>query len=59
MDPKVTAEAIATGINERGFHSKSNNSTASKTAATGVAKIADMPAAAPATKRVLRSLEER
>src|SRR6478736_4258706 len=45
----ATAEAIATGINERGRHSNNNNSTASKTAATGEAKIADIPPAAPAT----------
>jgi len=43
----------------RGFHSKSSNSTASNTAAIGVAKMADMPAAAPATSRVLRSAEDR
>ena len=43
----------------RGFHSKSSSSTASSIAAIGVAKIADMPAAAPATSSVLRSAEER
>ena len=47
--------ATATGIKLRGFHSNKSNSTASNTAATGVANTADMPAAAPATSRVLRS----
>ena len=48
--------ASATGIRLRGFHSNSSNSTASSTAATGEAKVADMPAAAPATSSVLRSV---
>ena len=52
---EATIEATATGIKLRGFHSNNNSSTASKTAATGVAKTADMPAAAPATSNVLRS----
>src|SRR5215831_2937522 len=52
----ATALARATGIKLRGFHSKSSSSTASKTAATGDANVADMPAAAPATSRVFRSL---
>ena len=39
----------------RGFHSKSRSSTARRTAATGAAKVADIPAAAPATSSVLRS----
>src|SRR5919197_946877 len=39
----------------RGFHSKSNSSTASSTAATGEAKVADIPPAAPATSNVRRS----
>ncbi len=51
----ATAAAAATGMNLRGFHSNSSSSTASSTAATGVAKIADMPPAAPATSNVLRS----
>jgi len=51
----ATALAKATGIKLRGFHSKSNNSTASKTAATGEANVADIPPAAPATSSVLRS----
>ena len=40
----AAALARATGIALRGFHSNSNNSTASSTAATGVANVADMPA---------------
>src|SRR5438046_10606194 len=55
----ATAEATETGMKERGLHSKSNNSTASKTAATGASKMADMPAAAPATRRARRSAAER
>ena len=51
----AVALASATGIMLRGFHSKSSSSTASSTAASGVANVADMPAAAPATSRVLRS----
>ena len=43
----------------RGFHSKRSSSTASKVAAIGEAKTAAMPAAAPATSRVLRSAAER
>src|SRR6266436_3463125 len=39
----------------RGFHSKRSSSTASRTAATGDAKVADIPPAAPATSRVFRS----
>jgi hypothetical protein len=39
----------------RGFHSNSSSSTASSMAAIGVPKVADMPAAAPATRSVLRS----
>src|SRR5207253_763028 len=47
--------ARATGIKLRGFHSKRSSSTASSTAATGEANVADMPPAAPATSRVFRS----
>src|SRR6478609_4728462 len=39
----------------RGLNSNSSSSTASATEATGAAKVADMPAAAPATSSVLRS----
>src|SRR5262249_39723631 len=42
-------------IRLRGFHSKSSSSTASSTAATGEANVADMPPAAPATSSVFRS----
>jgi len=45
----------ATGMRLRGFHSKSKSSTASSTAATGEAKVADIPPAAPATSKVFRS----
>src|SRR5262245_49341141 len=55
----ATAEEMATGMNDRGFHSNKSSSTARSTAATGEAKIADMPPAAPATRSVLRSAEER
>src|SRR3954454_10196785 len=48
--------ASATGITLRGFHSNSSSSTASITDATGAAKVADMPAAAPDTSSVLRSV---
>ena len=51
--------ASATGMTLRGFHSKSSNSTASTTDATGAANVADMPAAAPATSSVLRSVAVR
>src|SRR5262245_10589664 len=51
----AVALARATGIKLRGFHSKSNSSVASNAAATGEANVADIPPAAPATKRVLRS----
>ena len=51
--------AIATGTRLRGLHSKSSNSTAIRIAATGVANVADMPAAAPATSSVVRSASVR
>ena len=57
--PRRRSRPTATGMKLRGFHSKSSSSTASSTAAIGVAKIADMPAAAPATSSVLRSADER
>ena len=53
----ATTAATATGMKLRGFHSKSSSSTASSTAATGVPKVAAMPAAAPATSKVFRSAE--
>ena len=51
----AVALARATGIKLRGFHSKSKSSTASRTAASGAANVADIPAAAPATSSVFRS----
>ena len=51
----AVALASATGTTLRGFHSKSSSSTARRTAATGDAKVADIPAAAPATSNVFRS----
>ncbi len=51
----ATAQETATGIRLRGFISNSSSSTASSTAATGVLKVAVMPPAAPAARRVLRS----
>src|SRR4029079_18660665 len=49
------ALARATGTRLRGFHSNSSSSTARRTAATGEANVADIPEAAPATRRVLRT----
>ena len=51
----ATLADTTTGTKLRGFHSNRRTSTASSTAATGVPKIAVMPAAAPATSSVLRS----
>ena len=55
----AVAAASATGMKLRGFHSKRSSSTASSVAAIGDANTADMPAAAPATSRVLRSAAEK
>ena len=52
----ATTAATATGMKLRGVHSKSRSSTASMMAAIGVPKTVVMPAAAPATSSVLRSL---
>ena len=52
-------EASATGTRLRGLSSNSKSSMASSTAAIGDANVADMPAAAPATSRVLRSAAVR
>src|SRR5208337_2627639 len=49
------ALATATGIRERGRNSNSNSSTAIKTPDTGLPKVADMPAAAPAERRIFLS----
>ncbi len=53
------AAAMATGINERGRHSNSSSSIDRSAAATGDAKIAAIPPAAPATSSVLRSAEDK
>lgn len=50
----VTA-ATATGRYERGRHSKSSSSTASRIEASGALNVAAMPAAEPATSSALRS----
>ena len=55
----ATPAAHATGMKLLGFHSNSSSSTASRTAAMGVAKIAAMPPAAPATSSVFRSAVDR
>ena len=47
--------AIATGTRLLGLHSKSSSSTARRIAATGVANVAAIPAAAPATSSVVLS----
>src|ERR1044071_5442329 len=51
----AVADATATGPKLRGRHSKRRSSTARRTAAIGVAKVALIPAAAPATRSVFRS----
>ncbi len=56
---EAAAAAIATGMKDRGLHSNSSSSIANSDAATGAAKIAAIPPAAPATRRVFRSAEER
>ena len=55
----ASAAATATGTRLRGFHSNRSSSTARSTAANGVPKVADIPAAAPATRSVFRSLAVR
>ncbi len=55
----AVALAMATGTRLRGRNSKSRSSTARRSAANGVAKVADIPAAAPATRRVVRSASVR
>src|SRR5207245_11667119 len=55
----ATAAEQATGIKLRGLNSNSSSSMARRTAATGVAKIAVMPPAAPATSSVFRSTGDR
>ncbi len=48
--------ASATGIMDLGENSNNNNSIAKKIAATGLPKIADIPAVAPAASNIFRSL---
>ena len=55
----ATIAAIATGTKLRGFHSKRRSSTASRIAASGEANVADIPAAAPETSNVFRSVSVR
>ena len=43
------------GLRLRGFHSNNNNSTPINTEESGAAKVADIPAHAPATSKVRRS----
>ena len=52
----ATIAATATGTKLRGVHSNSSSSTASMIAAIGVPNTVVMPAAAPATSSVLRSV---
>ena len=51
----ATLDATTNGTNARFENSKSSNSIASTTAASGVPNVADMPAAAPHASRILRS----
>ena len=53
--PVAAAAASATGITERGRYSNNSSSMARRVADTGLAKIAAIPAAAPAASNVLRS----
>ena len=55
----AVALAMATGMKLRGFHSKRSSSMARRTAAMGEAKVADIPAAAPATRRLFLSAAVR
>ena len=55
----AVALATATGIRERGRNSNSSNSTASNTPDTGLPKVADMPAAAPAARRIFSLVSSR
>ena len=53
--PAAVAQASATGMVERELNSKSSSSTARSTADTGLPKMAVIPAAAPAARRIFRS----
>ena len=52
--PSAVAAAIPMRTIERGLNSKASSSTPNKVAATGVPNTALIPAAAPATRRLLR-----
>jgi hypothetical protein len=54
----ATNAATTTGMKLRGFHSNSSSSTAISTEAIGAPKVAAMPADAPQTSSVRRSIEE-
>lgn len=51
--------ATMTGRTLRGRHSKSRSSTARNSEEIGAPKVADMPAAAPATSKMRRSMDDR
>jgi hypothetical protein len=51
----AVTQAIATGTSDRGFHSNSRISTASRVALMGQLNVAAMPAEAPATISTVRS----
>src|SRR5256714_10070186 len=54
MPPAMLA-ATTSGMKARGENSNSSSSMASMTDASGAPKVADMPAAAPLARRILRS----
>src|SRR5690242_15153595 len=51
----AVTQAKVTGIRERGLNSKRSSSTASRIADTGLPKVAAIPAAAPADRRIFLS----
>ena len=53
--PPATAAATTSGTKARTENSNNSSSMASTTAASGAPNVADMPAAAPAASRILRS----
>ena len=57
--PAATALEMAINTIDRGRHSKTSNSTPRSTAATGVPNTALIPPAAPATRRLRRSIAVR
>ena len=56
--PAPVIQARATGMIERGENSNNNNSIARSTAASGLPKIADIPAQAPAVNMIFLSAGE-